>query len=336
MPDIKRLSEYKGSGKNLLFSLPLYAKIKIELDLSIKHDGEVIDSGSEEECPYILEHTLFYENADFTYLKTLISAEMNIYNYCPFCKKDLILKSKPKEISDEIKNSLVSQDTNIDSEETYDACINYANKKFKERYNYLIENLLDSNRNFVVELECTSKKKHNIQIFFHLSEDNFLLKIGQYPAIIDFERDLSLYKGILKKNEIKELNRAFGLKSHGVGIGAFVYLRRIFENLVFKKAELALQNDSTLNRDELLCLPMDKKIKQLENYLPDFLVNNKFLYGIISKGIHELEEEDCLLYFDAVKDAILIILDEELESINKEKRKKEISKHLEAIHSKLK
>ena len=40
------------------------------------------------------------------------------------------------------------------------------------------------------------------------------------------------YRSVLDKDHYQELNRAIGLASHGVGIGSFVYLRRIFERLV--------------------------------------------------------------------------------------------------------
>ena len=57
---------------------------------------------------------------------------------------------------------------------------------------------------------------------------------------------------------------------------------------------------------------MPEKIELLKDYLPAFLVKNKSLYGILSKGIHELTEEECRKYFPIVRNGIEFILDEHL------------------------
>ena len=38
---------------------------------------------------------------------------------------------------------------------------------------------------------------------------------------------------------------------------------------------------------------MDEKIVMLRTELPQFLVDNREWYGLVSKGIHELTEEEC-------------------------------------------
>ena len=45
---------------------------------------------------------------------------------------------------------------------------------------------------------------------------------------------------------------------------------------------------------------MDEKIKTLTGYLPPFIVEQNSIYGILSKGIHELSEEDCLKYYTVI------------------------------------
>lgn len=55
---------------------------------------------------------------------------------------------------------------------------------------------------------------------------------------------------------------------------------------------------------------MHEKIDYLKGYLPPLLVNNKnTLYTILSKGIHQLSEEECLDNYDTVYAAIIIILE---------------------------
>ena len=66
----------------------------------------------------------------------------------------------------------------------------------------------------------------------------------------------------------------------------------------------------------------------VENYLPEFLVENRSLYAILSKGIHDLSEDECLKYFETVKIGIEQILDEKI--IQKEKAEK-AAKAREAI-----
>jgi hypothetical protein len=82
-------------------------------------------------------------------------------------------------------------------------------------------------------------------VFIHF-EANSIQKVGQRPSVADlYSGDLSKYRKILG-NKYVEFNRAVGLNAHGVGIGAFVYLRRIFEDLVTEAYAVASQESSTL------------------------------------------------------------------------------------------
>ena len=134
--------------------------------------------------------------------------------------------------------------------------------------------------------------------------------------------------------QYEELTKAVGLHAHGVGIGAFVYLRRIVEKLVDDAGEKAVQKGEPAKG--LTDPPFDRmseKIKRLTNYLPQFLVNNERVYGILSDGIHNLSEEQCLRSFSAVKLAIEMILDEELAEQARRKKKKDAAKMLDDLSS---
>lgn len=74
----------------------------------------------------------------------------------------------------------------------------------------------------------------------------------------------------------------------------------------------------------IFILKFDKKIETLKDYLPEALVKNKAIYGIVSKGIHELSEEECLDMFQPLLIGIELILDEVLAQKEKEKREKEL------------
>ena len=51
-----------------------------------------------------------------------------------------------------------------------------------------------------------------------------------------------------------------------------------------------------------------EKIKILKDYLPDIISSNAKIYGIVSKGIHELSEEECINYFPVLQEALFLIL----------------------------
>ena len=143
---------------------------------------------------------------------------------------------------------------------------------------------------------------------------NEIIKIGQYPSVADLEFK-SLKKGVyneLSKDQRVEFGKAVGLVSHGIGIGSFVYLRRIFEDLVNEAHEIAIKKDGW-DEDVYNQSRMSEKIKLLSNILPTRLVENSSLYGILSLGIHELSEKECIESFSLVKGAIELILTQRYE-----------------------
>ncbi|NII81198.1 short-chain dehydrogenase [Pedobacter sp. SG908] len=180
-----------------------------------------------------------------------------------------------------------------------------------------------TNYNVKPEILLTCKRtraEFNFYLFWN-QEERYIMKIGQYPSVADFHiADVKQYNKLLNKESLKEFTKAIGLAANGVGIGSFVYLRRIFENLIYE-ALLDYKREFTLEESDFNKKRMAEKIVFLKDFLPEFLVEHSELYGILSKGIHELEEEECLAYFDTVKVGIELILDEKLEKYNKEKKK---------------
>jgi hypothetical protein len=138
-----------------------------------------------------------------------------------------------------------------------------------------------------------------------------LQKIGQFPSMEDIAgADLNKFRSILDPQDFSELHRAGGLASHGIGIGSFVYLRRIFERLISKARVDASALGETLEGFD--GLPMDEKIGALRSVLPPALVKNKSTYSILSVGLHELDEKTCLRYFPVVRAAIVQMLEQHL------------------------
>jgi len=161
-------------------------------------------------------------------------------------------------------------------------------------------------------------------------------KIGQYPTIADLEiGKYKKYSKILSKEYLRELNKAIGLSANGVGIGSFVYLRRIFENLLESYHQKAKINENW-NEGEYSKARVAEKIDLLKRYLPEAIVKYKNVYSIISKGIHELEEQECLNYFPIVKDAIIAILEQDYLKRENENKQLELENNIKDLVGKLK
>jgi hypothetical protein len=144
-----------------------------------------------------------------------------------------------------------------------------------------------------------------------LKEYNQVRKVGQSPSAADLafgSLDPALSRE-LSPTDRKELGAALGLHAHGVGIGSFVYLRRIFESLL-ESAHAEAREEPGWNEAAYLRARVSERIQLLNRHLPSRLVASAELYGVLSAGIHELSEITCLESFGLVQSAIELILKE--------------------------
>ncbi len=209
-------------------------------------------------------------------------------SYCPYCDRHSIFHNSSNQIS-------------YNSE---DVCYNHV---------------------YSIKFACSRNENHKLFYVVQIL-DNTIQKIGQYPSLADLQlKELVKYKKILSDEKYKEFIRAIGLSAHGVGIGSFVYLRRIFESLIEEARNRALKVN-ILDEEKYKKSRMMEKIKMLKDQLPELLVKNARIYNVLSKGIHELKENDCLKYFPVVKSGIELILDERLDQQKKLLKAETISK----------
>lgn len=138
-----------------------------------------------------------------------------------------------------------------------------------------------------------------------LFKGNTVTKIGQYPSFTRVAaQDLKKYKNLISKY-YPELTKSVNAYSQGMGVAAFVYLRRILEYLV----ESRFNGDVSWKFIEKL-----KEVEKTETIIPSELSEIKSeVYSILSKGIHEYEEEECMQLYLSVKFIIERMLDLELE-----------------------
>ena len=174
---------------------------------------------------------------------------------------------------------------------------------------------------------CTRDNKH-VQDFFVRGNKATFTKVGQFPSLADIVIDENRkYRALLEPQDSQEFYKAIGLAAHGVGIGSFVYLRRIFQRLVdgrFKKhAEEEGWDEGDYQKKR-----MNERVSFLKDYLPKFLVENSAVYSVLSVGIHELDESTCLAFFPVLKNSIGMILEEDWVAREDEKRREEARKAL--------
>lgn len=201
---------------------------------------------------------------------------------------------------------------------------NVFEKTRKQTPHELIQKYLK--RRYTLTYRCGRDKSHYIY-FDLLATSDRIIKIGQYPTVADLQiSDIKKYKKVLGDQAV-EYSKAIGLFAHGIGIGSFVYLRRIIEKLVFDKYS-EVSDELDISSQDFVALKFEEKINVLKDYLPAVLVENKGLYGIVSKGIHELSEDECKSIFPNIQIGIEMILDDILAERERKEKEKRFSSYI--------
>jgi hypothetical protein len=186
-----------------------------------------------------------------------------------------------------------------------------------------------------VSLTCNRDKSHTLVAIFRVGPDA-VTKIGQYPSLADLAQDeLREYRRALG-GYYSEFRAALRLAAHGVGVGAFVYLRRVFEHLLKEAEAEGLQSGAVTAEALEGARRTDEKISLLAELLPPLLVDNRGLYGILSKGLHELTDEECRAHFGVVRAGIEIILEDKVHHARREQRARQVRQEVEKLRLSLK
>ncbi|MGD0163033.1 MAG: hypothetical protein ABSB39_11250 [Candidatus Sulfotelmatobacter sp.] len=133
------------------------------------------------------------------------------------------------------------------------------------------------------------------------------LKIGQYPAL-----SIKLSKALEKnlgEHHAALYKKALANRNEGYGLGAVSYIRRVVEDKTEELIEVVAQLAQSHNIDPEVIKQIrsakdekttyDKKLKLAATVMPDSLVIDGVnpldaLYGLVSAGLHDLTEEECI------------------------------------------
>lgn len=193
------------------------------------------------------------------------------------------------------------------------------------------ESLSNGNHRYIYK--CTRNKGHLLHIYIDLlritQSSGIIQKIGQNPSVADLNKNMARsFRHVTSDTDMQELVRAIGLSAHGIGIGSYVYLRRIFERIIL---EAYFQKTDRMPEGEFMSMRMGDRINYLSGDLPAFLVENKKIYGILSAGLHELDENQCLEHYEILFESIIYILEERKESAEKAQRLKSIARKIQSV-----
>lgn len=312
---------------DLLFNLSLYKEI--EVDYTKLVSGEYTQTTYDNqfgEHEYTVYTTSY--STDFQHLINLLIDDKKIIGYCPFCNEKLSLKVIPVELDKDLKESRihsVSEDR-IEDDDYVDTSLIEMNKRIR---------ILLQNKYLDKRVQCTHDNNHLFKFSFYLNfysdkdeQKLTITKIGQYPSLSDFyTNSFKMYKSQLDRiGCYKDFTKGCYMYAHGLGIGSYTYLRRVFEKLInyaYKEHSQQLECEP----EDFRMKRMDEKLNLLSKFLPSYLIENgNTIYKILSVGIHQLEEDACKKMFPILKTAIEIILEEAIH-VEKVKRLKEETKN---------
>ena len=270
----------------------------------------------------------------------LLDGRVRISVYCTKCKAERVFKMDPYIHFEEEAEKSYSQKL---SEEVLRIQRNYALTRTPSPGGFVSEEntvwkwknwqIEEASRVLVFKFVCSMNDEHHLD-YIVSTEENKFRKIGQYPSVADLTfPELDVYKKVMSNEDRKEFGRSIGLYASGIGAGAYVYLRRILERLLNQARTRA---GTEIDVESFEKARVGEKIAILSSYLPVTLTSNTVLYSILSKGIHELTEEECLAYFPVLKDCLYMILDQWEEMRKKEEKEKAIGAALSAIATNIK
>ena len=174
------------------------------------------------------------------------------------------------------------------------------------------------------EFTCVSCKKETRE--YHVEqivdgETIRLQKYGERPRK-QLKRDPALQRFL--KHDLDNYEKAIVCLSLGYGVAAFAYFRRVVENNINGLLDLVQEDAKSSGSDTQVTAalaelrgnpPMSKKIKIANHALPAYLNPDGLnplgrLYEVLSEGVHNLPEEECLNKAKATSECLAYLVGE--------------------------
>ena len=189
---------------------------------------------------------------------------------------------------------------------------------------------------FEIDLLCPMC--HSKMTLYYVYTLNYIEKILTYPDVMDGYkvkykeyRKLQTDNGFDYYNEFVEACYSF-YKIHS-GIGTFCYLRLCIENII-KDFWNEMLECGKINDEYDSMVKVSKRVEVIKDNLdPEIYCMIPNLYSILSKGINELDENECLKHFDTLKEIVEILLDQKLDILKKKKKIDYLKRSLNQISS---
>lgn len=262
--------------------------------------------------------------------------------YCSICNriKTYVQNQKQSVIVNSTFND--NQAINMYYPKLEDAIISYDTSEYSSfGNNHTTMNMYENNSRFFIfkKFGCPTCNEKLTMIFLY--EKNSITKIYQsFISDIIRDEDIQRFKKmkLLSENDLKELDKSNQCKKLGMNVASFVYMRRIFENMLQRiyeehKTEISLKDPSK----EFTDLYVKDKVKLLKPYLPILLnessTSDKYLklYKLLSEGIHKLNEDVCEGLYNIIKELLVMILEKEIERKKNEKNLIELERNFNMI-----
>lgn len=257
----------------------------------------------------------------------------NIVTFCHKCKKEFPfeiekkyltkhfehISGKPKMIITSSYGNYGAGEFDIESGNIYGPIPPYTKDKILNNEICYVE----------YRFRCKNETSHIYLMIIALefNNGNFTIrKVGQNPSMLTIKGfDFDKYKKQLNRiNAYEDYKKADLSNAEHFYVGAYAYLRRIFEKLIKYYID---KHDITLDDNR-----METKIDSVKQYFdPRISKLLKNLYGILSVSIHELDEDESKDYYTYLK----AIIDMQLEFEFTEEEKAEQSSELSAIINKI-
>jgi len=174
------------------------------------------------------------------------------------------------------------------------------------------------------EFTCVSCRKNMREFLVEQIIDEKTIRFQKYGELPkkQLTRDRVLQRFL--RDDLENYEKAVVCLSYEYGVAAFAYFRRVVENNITKLLDLVQEDvqSSSANTEVISALaalrqgsPMSEKIKIANQALPEYLKPDGLnplgrLYKVLSEGLHNLSDEECLRRAKATSECLAFLVSE--------------------------